>query len=160
MHYELPGYNRTKRKRAELEPKKTICGFICHAGADTLVLIDDHSTKTTILIDRIKKVSLADDSCCCRDSCESSCAHGHSLAWTDDFEWESSCCESSSGDFHESSCTHTHSLDHDFCHAPICNPAIPLCDCMVQLRLAGLNDRLNFRLFLLSGCKVIIELND
>ncbi|QVY62464.1 hypothetical protein [Cytobacillus gottheilii] len=63
----------------------------------------------------------------------------------------------------DSHCAHCR-RDHDNCHCGkqfhrIKDPVIPYCDDRIHLRLAGLTDSFQYKLFKHKGCKVVLELD-
>lgn len=142
--YQVPGYNRTKKKRHSESMSKKICGFICNAGTDFIELVNQHDTKLMIMKEKISHIEFAD--------CDCSMFHA---GWYVEDDHECNECRT-----HECECDSDCTCQSDCHHHSCYRSGIPVCDDRIQLRLAGLDDNLNFKFFMLKGCKVCIEFKE
>lgn len=155
-------------------------GIVFRVGVGYVDLLQNDHTITKILTNRIKNITWVDRNCnyecfhglnleCNRRNHHlhcSKCQHQHRDCQCHDHENYCSQCH-----HHHDSCScHDHRSDCSTCHRPhrdcrchhkevrIHDHVIPFCDERIQLRLAGLTDNLNFKLFRHLGCKVVLEL--
>ena len=142
--YQVPGYNRTRKKQRQKDMSDKICGFICNAGTDFIELVNEQNTKIMIMKDKIRHIDFND--CDCRpfhEARDCDCDDGES----DDFNDCHCGCDQCNCECNEA---------HHSCY----HSGIPVCDDRIQLRLAGFGDSLNFKFFMLKGCKVCIDFNE
>ncbi|MGO4886397.1 hypothetical protein ACJ2A9_01450 [Anaerobacillus sp. MEB173] len=129
------------RKRSVI----TLSGIISHIGVNHIDLVRDNQTTIRVLTDRISKVKWIDR------NCRNKCVDGVNL--------DCDCNER-----HTLTCSHCHHHFNDCrCRLKfnrIHDHVIPFCDDRIHLRLAGLTDSINFKLFRHQGCKVILELHE
>jgi hypothetical protein len=139
----------------------TVRGIISHVGLDFVDILEE-DCMVTVLTNRIKHIKWLDKKreinhiCQCRHQGNCQCIELEPFIGDGDEQLDED------EGFFDESCPHCHKERRDGCHQRFtcfCDHAIPFCDDQFKLRLAGLNDDLNFELMQHKGSRVEIEID-
>ena len=120
-------------------------GMIYHVGVGYVELLQQDLSIIKVLTDKIAKIIWVDQ------TCTQTCFEGLPLDCKCRDKHHQNCSDCHPHHHKDWPCNHKVNSIHEH--------VLPLCDDRIYLRLAGLTDSINFKLFRHKGCKVVLELS-